>query len=347
MKKSFLLICFVLLGIIAFPQNSSPLKKNSFNKLPNEIADLRTLKEEAGRDSDYGGNQAALIRIKAQGFSESTMREFTAFPREGLEIIHKDYKNGEIWLYVSSNIQGSVVIKYSGEFEFKLPSKLEAKGVYELVLGMETATLIIKAMPENAEIYIDNEKVGTGYASMAVSIGSEHRWKVQCPDYVTKEGSKTFTERGEESLDIALDAAFGYITIKTEPSGAEVFIDEEKVGTTPYVMKKIKEGRHAVEIQKYGYLPTGDLVEIKNNDHNRQFENVTLERDEDISEIQMAQMEKTIGRTYTNAFSVSDTKTVYFSKGNLQYQPKKKIWRFAEHQWDMIGEANANVSKKI
>lgn len=34
------------------------------------------------------------------------------------------------------------------------------------------------------------------------------------------------------------------------------------------------------------------------------------------------------------AFSVSSTKKVYFSQGNLQYRPSTKIWRFAEHQYE-------------
>jgi len=44
-------------------------------------------------------------------------------------------------------------------------------------------------------------------------------------------------------------------------------------------------------------------------------------------------------------FSVSDTKQVYFSKGNLQYQAYINTWRFAENQWDYVGEGNANISQ--
>ena len=43
-------------------------------------------------------------------------------------------------------------------------------------------------------------------------------------------------------------------------------------------------------------------------------------------------------------FSVSSSKKVQFSQGNLQYQASTKTWRFAEHQWDMIGDANKNIS---
>lgn len=36
---------------------------------------------------------------------------------------------------------------------------------------------------------------------------------------------------------------------------------------------------------------------------------------------------------------------VWFSQGNLQYQASTNTWRFAENQWDYIGEDNANVSE--
>ncbi len=42
-------------------------------------------------------------------------------------------------------------------------------------------------------------------------------------------------------------------------------------------------------------------------------------------------------------FSVSATTKVNFSKGNLQYRPRIKTWRFAEHQYDISGSSNNNV----
>lgn len=44
------------------------------------------------------------------------------------------------------------------------------------------------------------------------------------------------------------------------------------------------------------------------------------------------------------AFSVSETKQVYFSPGNLQYHCKNKEWRFAPLQYDCIGKDNVNIS---
>ena len=43
-------------------------------------------------------------------------------------------------------------------------------------------------------------------------------------------------------------------------------------------------------------------------------------------------------------FSVSENIQVCFSQGNLQYQASTNTWRFAENQWDYVGEGNANAS---
>ena len=51
------------------------------------------------------------------------------------------------------------------------------------------------------------------------------------------------------------------------------------------------------------------------------------------------------GSFVAKPFSVSATKTVTFSPGNLQYHPANDEWRFAPSQLDYIGEANANISK--
>ena len=53
---------------------------------------------------------------------------------------------------------------------------------------------------------------------------------------------------------------------------------------------------------------------------------------------------KIVDGAITAVFSVSETKKVYFSKGNLQYKANTNTWRFAENQYDAIGEDNKNIS---
>lgn len=44
-------------------------------------------------------------------------------------------------------------------------------------------------------------------------------------------------------------------------------------------------------------------------------------------------------------FSVSETRRVRFSQGNLQYRASSRTWRFAENQYDLIGSGNNNISE--
>lgn len=45
-----------------------------------------------------------------------------------------------------------------------------------------------------------------------------------------------------------------------------------------------------------------------------------------------------------HSFSTSATTKIKFAKGNLQFHCIQHIWRFAEHSYDVIGAANANIS---
>lgn len=42
-------------------------------------------------------------------------------------------------------------------------------------------------------------------------------------------------------------------------------------------------------------------------------------------------------------FSLGNSQHIYFSKGNLQFQASTNTWRFAENQYEIIGNDNANI----
>ena len=67
------------------------------------------------------------------------------------------------------------------------------------------------------------------------------------------------------------------------------------------------------------------------------FEDVTTEPDDD-------PVVPESGSFVAKPFSVSATKTVTFSPGNLQYHPANDEWRFAPSQLEYIGNDNANIS---
>lgn len=277
MKKFLLLVSIVFIGVWAFAQNTSSLVVKSFVDKPNEIIDKEQIPKQSRKDSD--GNRIARIKVCAQGFDEALMQNFTFIP-DGFEITHTVFKNGQWFLHVSSKKNGELKIKYMGDCVFRLPHQLEPDKVYELTLGMETATLVIRATPDDAQIFIDGELAGTGYASRYVSIGPEHVYKVTCEDYLPKEGKVVFSKRQEKEFDVELDPDFGWITVTTTPKGASVYIDGVGVGKTPYVYEKIKKGQHVIEVKKDKFLTVVRTVEITTDEINNELENLVLSDDD-------------------------------------------------------------------
>ena len=53
----------------------------------------------------------------------------------------------------------------------------------------------------------------------------------------------------------------------------------------------------------------------------------------------------TEGVLTNGVFTVAKGKQVYFSQANLQYNASRDLWRFAEHQYDVVGDDNAYASQ--
>ena len=58
-------------------------------------------------------------------------------------------------------------------------------------------------------------------------------------------------------------------------------------------------------------------------------------------------MTEVMGQTgaLSGVFSINKGTQINFSQGNLQYQASTNTWRFAENQWDYVGDDNANISE--
>ena len=273
----------MMLSMAAFGQ--SPIKVKEFRMLPNGIMDAGVLEKD--QQTDYDGNKVCLIKVRAFGIGEETMQRLT-FKTNGPFITHKEYENGEYRLYVSSNREGSIVIRYNGDCEYILPSRLKEGKIYEMVLEMETGTLTVVATPVEAKIYVDDAYAGTGSVNVQLSVGAEHRCRVECQDYIKVEKTVSFAKNEEKTLTVELVPNFGYITVKSEPSGAELYIDDKKAGTTPYLARRISRGQHRVEVRKRGYEPYADVVTININETTR-IEDVKLEASNEVTSIPQQQ----------------------------------------------------------
>lgn len=122
------------------------------------------------------------------------------------------------------------------------------------------------------------------------------------------------------------------VSVKSEPSGATVYLDDKKCGVTPLEVNVNQGDLFIVRIEKEGYIPLKSQKALIDEKY--------LEINQNLTKI------KSIENAINAVYSVSPTNKVYFAKGNIQYHPATWTWRFAEHQWDVIGDANKNISEK-
>ena len=115
-------------------------------------------------------------------------------------------------------------------------------------------------------------------------------------------------------------------------TGLTVYLDDKKCGVTPLEVNVNQGDLFIVRIEKEGYIPLKSQKALIDEKY--------LEINQNLTKI------KSIENAINAVYSVSPTNKVYFAKGNIQYHPATWTWRFAEHQWDVIGDANKNISEK-
>lgn len=115
----------------------------------------------------------------------------------------------------------------------------------------------------NAAIYIDDEYIGDKEGFKSLPIGSTHTWKIECELYHTESG--TISVDSEEAIVIekALRPAYGFLKVESKPeNGAIVYIDNKRVGETPYSSDKIASGTYKVRVMKEMFKTTEDTFVV-------------------------------------------------------------------------------------
>ena len=200
----------------------------------------------------------------------------------------------------------------------------------ELAADFAHVTLQVDA---DAEIWVNDEKKGIGTWTGDLSNGIYKMESRQANHEPAVTRMEINSQHDGENIRLETPTPiYGSLVVESTPDNAKLFIDGKEEGNTPKLIGKQLIGNHEVKLTKEGY---GDYVEM-----------VTIVKGERKQVIAKLDKLTTIPEgALPGEYSVSATKKVFFSKGNLQYQASTKKWRFAPNTWDAIGEENSNVSE--
>lgn len=322
MKRYILLLFAIILSIPLLAQLE--VKEGSFKEVPGFI-NINTENMYDDNDKPY-----AVLKIKTENISSKERHELN-FKGDAQTFFEVEYKDGEVWLYISYY---ATYIKISHEefssTEFHFPFDMKPKCGYELTLVNKTApisngwaSLTITTSPENgAEIKLNGRDLNqtTPYTNNMIPAG---KYEISVSKYGFKDATKTIVINDGTTSNIDIDMPYLYVSvnIESEPSESIVYIDDVKCGITPLTLTNMKYGTHEIRIENSKYKTYKEHIVV--NDNNLLDLHIVLE--------------KCPNGAINSIFSVSETKKVYFSQGNLQYQASTKTWRFAENQWDFVG----------
>lgn len=187
-----------------------------------------------------------------------------------------DYKDDDIWMYLTSKVADYVKISHPdfSTFEYTFPMDLQAKKGYEMTLVNSMAMaagsggLTVTTTPEvNANISLNGFKMAqtTPYNNGMIAAG---RYEIT----LTKDGYKPVKRTAEvkageyTAVEVEISVIYGKIQVTTEPEGAIVSLDDEVIGTTPLATTNVPIGAHIMKIEKPGYAYITKDFTLSEND---------------------------------------------------------------------------------
>lgn len=115
---------------------------------------------------------------------------------------------------------------------------------------------------KGVELWVDNTKVGVGTWSGKLEIGDHI---VECRKASHEPSSQTLSITGPNNVVRNFDPLkpiYGTLNISSNPIGATITIDGEKVGETPMIKNDVLVGKRVVEISMKGYQTKTESVEV-------------------------------------------------------------------------------------
>jgi hypothetical protein len=130
--------------------------------------------------------------------------------------------------------------------------------------------IVVKSDPAGASIILDSTVRGKTSMTITDVLEGSHTVTLRYPGYYNCILPVTVEDMMTVSLQCILEEipTTGTISANSTPTGADVYLDKVKVGTSNITIRKIEPGKHTLSFRKYGFddwSTTLDVVAAKTN----------------------------------------------------------------------------------
>ncbi|MDP6924569.1 MAG: PEGA domain-containing protein [Candidatus Scalindua sp.] len=113
----------------------------------------------------------------------------------------------------------------------------------------KTGSIMVKSVPPSAAIFLDDENIGVTPAIITQIFPGKYRIKIKMDEFNIWSQSVVVKANKETSLTAVLQGRDCSVAIESKPTKAEVYIDGDNMGVTPFTIDDVKPGKHLVEVK--------------------------------------------------------------------------------------------------
>ena len=214
----------------------------------------------------FNGN-APLVKNESLVI-DSGVIEITSVPA-GAEVLVNGQPRGRTPVKVDGVPKGraTVVIRKQGFEDVSRELSVVAGDTQALSVELNglSGTMSLSSIPEGARFYVNNKPEGKGPISLAGLKPGNYTIRVEKEGFATATKTVTLDNGGAIVEEFRLENVMGRIEVRTIPSGVDVFLDGNRVGTTKsrgdddgeasevFAMENVREGEHVLTFRREGY----------------------------------------------------------------------------------------------
>lgn len=234
---------------------------------------------------------ASLLRVEKTGYRPLWQRidllpgktialDLKLTPIEGIVLFQSNAKDSEV--VINNSFKGSTPLMLPnvplGDHQVTISSPgylpktmdLKVTGGTPLLLQADlmpdSATLKVITDPEGATVLINGTNKGITPCTVSRVPSGKAEVRIQLDGYTPYTDELMMKIAQEEEIDISLTQAPGSLQVRSIPEGANVYIDNEYQGLTPYSDAKLSAGEYRLRIELKGYEAMARSISVQSTD---------------------------------------------------------------------------------
>ena len=161
--------------------------------------------------------------------------------------------------YYDMGSRVSILLKTPGyrDIEFDHIVGRDDQRLKNISLVTNTAVLKINSQPRNSEVSVDGKKIGrTPVSTPPYAIGTAVNITIQKKGFTAKQIRHIVGEMDSRLASIKLDVEKRKLYVDTSPRGAQIYVANRYVGTTPIEIGPYEDGERVnIRLERDGYQP--------------------------------------------------------------------------------------------